>query len=126
MRSKDGAVARVLLSEEAREDFHDLDGAAQRLVAKALKKLETDPHLRGQLLGSRAGGDLTTFRMLVVGNRDYRIVYRIHPDGTVVVVWVIGRRADAEAYEMAMSRIRLHHDAAVRELVTSLEQVWDR
>lgn len=117
-------MARVSLTEEAREDFHDLDGTSQRRVAKALKKLETDPHLRGQPLGSRAGGDLTTFRKLVVGDRDYRIIYRIDPDGSVVVVWVIGKRADGEAYELAMSRIRLHSDAAVRELAMSLEEIW--
>jgi mRNA interferase RelE/StbE len=119
-------VAKVQLSEEAHEDFQDLDRAAQLVVAKGLKKLKTDPHLRGQPLGSRAGGDLTTFRKLVVGNRDYRIIYRIESDDTVVVVWVIGRRADNEAYELAMSRIRMHSDATVRELATSLEQIWDR
>ncbi|MHA6624010.1 type II toxin-antitoxin system RelE family toxin [Pseudonocardia sichuanensis] len=119
-------MAKVQLSEEAVEDFQDLDGAAQRVVAKALKKLATDPHLRGQPLGSRARGDLTTFRKLVVGNRDYRIIYRIEPDGSVVVVWVIAKRADSEAYELAMSRLRLHADATVRELAGSLEQVWDR
>jgi mRNA interferase RelE/StbE len=119
-------MAKVQLSEEAREDFHDLDRAAQLIVAKALKKLETDPHLRGQPLGNRAGGDLTTFRKLPAGNRDYRIIYRIDPDGTVVVVWVIGKRADNEAYELAMSRLRLHSEANVRELATSLEQIWDR
>jgi mRNA interferase RelE/StbE len=119
-------MAKVQLSEDAREDFQDLDRAAQLVVAKALKKLEIDPHLRGQPLGSRPGGDLTTFRKLVVGNRDYRIIYRIEPDGRVVVVWVIGKRADNEAYELAMSRIRMHSDATVRELATSLEQIWDR
>ncbi|GAA0925249.1 type II toxin-antitoxin system RelE family toxin [Pseudonocardia zijingensis] len=119
-------MAEVKLTEEAREDFLDLDGASRRVVAKALGKLRTDPHVRGQPLGNRAGGDLTTFRKLVVGNRDYRIIYRIEPDGTVVVVWVIAKRADNEAFELAMSRVRLHADAAVRELAASLEQIWDR
>jgi len=118
-------MARVQLTEEAREDFQDLDGAAQRIVAKALKKLETDPHLRGQPLGNRAGGDLTTFRKLAVGNREYRVVYRIELDGTVVVVWVIGKRSDNEAYVLALSRIRLHGNPAVRELGTSLQEIWD-
>ncbi|GAA1253026.1 hypothetical protein GCM10009609_15430 [Pseudonocardia aurantiaca] len=119
-------MAKVQLTEEAREDFHDLDGAAQRIVATGLKKLETDPHLRGQPLGNRAGGDLTTFRKLVVGNRDYRIIYRVDAEGNVAVIWVIGKRADNEAYELAMSRLRMHSDATVRELATSLEQIWDR
>lgn len=119
-------MARVQLTEEAREDFQDLDGTAQRVVAKALKKLETDPELRGQPLGNRSTGDLTTFRKLVVGNRDYRIVYRVESDGTVVVIWVIGKRADNEAYELALSRVRMHANPAVRELTNSLEEIWQR
>lgn len=119
-------MARVTLTEDARDDFRDLDGSARRDVAKGLKKLETDPQLRGQPLGNRGSGNLTNFRKLVVGHRDYRIVYRVEDNGTVVVVWVIGPRADSEAYELAMSRIRLHGDAAVRELATSLEQIWER
>jgi mRNA interferase RelE/StbE len=117
--------ARVRLTEEAREDLHDLDGAAQRIVAKGLVKLKTDPHLRGQPLGSRASGDLTTFRKLVVGNRTYRIVYRVEANNTVVVVWVIGKRADQEAYELAMARLRMHESATVRGLAQSLEEIWN-
>lgn len=119
-------MAKVQLSAQAREDFLDLDGSARRIVAKALRKLEDDPQLRGQPLGSRGSGNLTTFRKLVVGDRDYRIVYRVDPDGTVVVGWVIGLRADAEAYQLALGRLRLHSDAAVRELATSLDELWKR
>lgn len=117
--------ARVLLTEEAREDLHDLDGAARRIVAEGLMKLRTDPQLRGQPLGSRASGDLTTFRKLVVGNRTYRIVYRVESSDTVVVVWVIGKRADQEAYELAMTRLRMHGNATVRGLAASLQDLWN-
>lgn len=119
-------MAKVQLSAAAREDFLDLDGSARRIVAKALRKLETDPERRGQPLGNRGGGNLTTFRKLVVGDRGYRIVYRVAPDGTVVVVWVIGLRADAEAYELALRRLRLHGDSAVRQLASSLDELWKR
>lgn len=120
-------MAEVQLSEEARDDFLDLDGSARRVVARALKKLETDPHLRGEPLGSRTSGNLTTFRKLRAGkSSDYRIVYRVEPDGTVVVVWVIALRSDSEAYELAVSRLRLHDDPAVRGLAVSLAEIWDR
>lgn len=119
-------MARVRLTEEAREDYFDLEGSARRVVAEGLKKLETEPDQRGQPLGNRATGDLTTFRKLVVGDRDFRIVYRIEADGTVVIVWVIGKRADDGAYELAMSRLLLYGSAEVRELATSLEEIWDR
>lgn len=118
-------MARVELTEDARDDLHDLDRSAQLIVLKALRKLETEPEKRGQPLGSQSSSDLTTFRKLVVGNRYYRIVYRVEDGDRVVVVWVIAKRADDEVYQLAMSRLRLHDDKAVRELATSLEEVWD-
>lgn len=119
-------MAKVTLTDDAKEDLRDLDGSARALVLRALKKLETDPESRGQPLGSRASGSLVTFRKLVVGNRDYRIVYRVEADGTVVVVWVIGKRADAECYRLALSRIRLHaqDQPLIGALLDLLGQTW--
>lgn len=117
-------MARVVLTEEAREDLHHLDRSVQVQVLKGLRKLQDNPEQRGAALGRRSTSNLTTFRKLVVGNRDYRIIYRIESDGTVVVVWVIGRRADDEAYELAMCRLRMHGNAVVRELAKSLEELW--
>ncbi|MGH3869960.1 MAG: type II toxin-antitoxin system RelE family toxin [Pseudonocardiaceae bacterium] len=74
------------MTEDAREDLHDLGGAARVIVVKVLKKLQTEPGKRGSPLGSKLSGNLTTFRKLVVGDRNYRIVYRVDPDGSVVVV----------------------------------------
>ncbi len=117
-------VAKVELTEDAREDLRDLDGSARALVFKALEKLETEPGKRGTPLGSRSSGNLTTFRKLIVGDRDYRIVYRVEPDETVVVVWVIARRADDEVYQLAMSRLMTHPDEAVRDVARALEEIW--
>lgn len=93
-------------------------------MLKALKKLGNEPEKRGAPLGSRAAGNLATFRKLVVGDRDYRVVYRVEADGTVVVVWVIGKRADGECYDMAVARVRLH--AGDQELVGELLGLLDR
>lgn len=117
-------MAEVRLTEDAREDLHDLDGSARVAVVKGLKKLQTDPDKRGSPLGSKISGNLTTFRKLVVGDRDYRIVYRVDSDGSVVVVWVIGRRSDDEVYHLAMSRLRLHPDEAAREFAVALDEIW--
>ena len=84
-------MARVEFTAQAREDVRDLDGSARKLVLRAIKKLEDDPEKRGAPLGSQPTGDLTTFRKLVVGNRDCRVIYRVELD-TVVVVWVVGAR----------------------------------
>ncbi len=119
-------MGEVRLTEDAREDLHDLDGAARVVVLKGLKKLQTDPEKRGSPLGSKLSGNLTTFRKLVIGDRDYRIVYRVDPDGSVVVVWVIGRRSDDEVYQLAMSRLRLRPDEATQEFAVVLDEIWHR
>lgn len=122
-------MARVVLTPEAREDVRDLDGSARKLVLKAMNKLKDSPEQRGQPLGSRASSDLTTFRKLVVGDRQYRIVYRIDADGSVCVVWVVGSRVDAECYEMARSRLQLYSGggdraaALAKLLETSFEPI---
>lgn len=118
------SMAEVVLTEDARKDLQDMEGSARALVFKGLVKLQTNPEQRGAPLGSRSSGNLTTFRKLVVGDRDYRIVYRVDPDGTVVVVWVIGHRSDDEVYELAMSRLRMRSSEAARELAVALEEIW--
>lgn len=105
-------MARVVLTDEAKEDIRDLDRSAQKRVLRKLKELETEPDKRGQPLGSKSGGNLTGLRKLVVGDRQYRIVFHIEPDGTVVVVWVIGERADDHCYELALARVRMYADDA--------------
>lgn len=114
-------MARVQLTAEAREDVRDLDGSAKTLVLKALKKLEVDPSQRGAPLG----GGLATFRKLVVGDRDYRIIYRVEQDETVVVVWVIAKRADDECYQLAMSRLATAANRNVAdEFGALMRSVW--
>jgi mRNA interferase RelE/StbE len=125
-------VARVQLTDDAREDLRDLDGSERKIVLKAIKKLERAPQL-GQPLGSRPSGNLTGFRKLVVGRKAYRIIYLVsdnadQPDDTeIVVVWVIAERADNQAYELALGRLRAmgRRDVAT-ELERMLIEVWTR
>lgn len=119
-------MAQVLLTDEAKDDIRDLNRSAQVQVLKALKKLETEPEKRGQPLGSRATSNLTGLRKLVIGNRQYRAVYRVEPSGDVCVVWVIGERADDACYELAMARLAVYTDnTAMREhLKSMIEGAW--
>lgn len=91
----------------------DLERMARRsdpqVVRWALKNcvlLERDPEagesLRGPLIG---------YRKLVVGNRDWRIVWRVtHDDGgrpvvDVAEVWALGARSDSEVYSEMLDRV---------------------
>ena len=105
--------ARVKLLPEAVDDLKALDGSARTIVLAGIKKLRTDPALRGEPLGSKSSGNLTGWRKLVVGNRTYRIVYQVHEDGTVAVVWVIGNRSDNEVYDEAMARLTRYAGSTV-------------
>lgn len=119
-------MARVVLTDDAKDDLKDFDRSTQILLLRSLKKLETEPEKRGQPLGSRDTSNLTGLRKLVVGNRDYRIVYRVEIDGTVCVVWVLGRRADAEVYQIAKSRIALNNNSPfAKELADMAALVFD-
>lgn len=116
-------AADVRLMESVVEDLDDLDGAVQRQVIKGLIKLTDSPEQRGKPLGSNLGGNLTGFRSLKVGNRDHRIVFQVHDDGTLVVVLVVAARADDACYETAIARLRLHGEQQIRDLAVPLETV---
>lgn len=116
-------MAKVVLTPAAKDDVRALDGAARTLVLKAMKKLENHPESRGVPLGSRAGSNLTGFRKLAVGDRQYRIVYRVEADGSVRVVWVVGSRVDAECYEATRSRVEKY--ATDPDLAATLTHLLD-
>ncbi len=67
-------MATIEFTDEAIDDLRRMDGAMLRQVLKRLTKLEENPEL-GRPLGVRTLGNLTTFRKLIVGNREWRIIY---------------------------------------------------
>jgi len=115
-------ASTVSLLPEAADDIRALDGSARVLVLKALKKLETSPEVRGAPLGAKpnAQSDLTGLRKLVVGNRDYRVVYQVKSDGAIVVIWVIGKRADDEVYQTAQARVASYTDPARQAVLQAI------
>ncbi|WP_417235358.1 type II toxin-antitoxin system RelE family toxin [Arthrobacter sp.] len=118
-------MADVFLTDDAKADLARLDQSTRLLVFKGLKTLADEPEKRGSPLGSRRTGDLTGLRKLVVGNGDWRIVYRVEADGSVCVVWVIGKRADDEVYDIAMARLERHRSpAGVVEMERALKEAF--
>jgi mRNA interferase RelE/StbE len=95
-------VAEVRFIDAAVEDLRRLPASVLPRVLKKLVLLEENPKA-----GRPLGGPLSGFRKLVVGNRDWRIVYRETPDGAVEVceVWAVGARADDEIYEEVRGRV---------------------
>jgi mRNA interferase RelE/StbE len=113
-------MARVELTDDAKDDIRGLDGSVKTRVLKDLKKLETAPSNRGQPLGSRDTGNLTGLRKLYVGPRKgYRAVFAAEGDA-IAIVMVVAARSESECYELAVTRIRLLADAGQRSEAAAL------
>ena len=90
----------VRLTEDAVEDLRALFKADPQIVRWALKKmiqLERDPNEGEPLLGGLIG-----FRKITVGDRDWRVVWRVVRDLAggfqieVAEVWAVGEAEEAE------------------------------
>ena len=102
-----GCVVR--LTDDAVEDLRHLFKADPQIVGWALKKMiqiERDPHAGGPLLGGLIG-----YRKITVGDRDWRIVWRVVQDQAggfrveVAEVWAVGYRKEGEVYEEIRRRV---------------------
>lgn len=102
-----GCVVR--LTEGAVDDLQTLFKADPQIVRWALKKmiqLERDPNTGDPLLGGLVG-----YRKITVGDRDWRVVWRVEQDEVgdylieVAEVWAVGYRKDSEVYAEISQRI---------------------
>lgn len=95
--------------------FEDLQVMARKkdpqVVRAALKKclmLERDPEA-----GEPLKGGLIGYRKLVVGDRNWRVIWRVTHDDTgativdVAEVWAVGARSDADVYGEMAQRVRV-------------------
>ena len=94
---------RVELIDEAVDDLaRYAESGNLPLFLKKLIRLEEV----GKDAGLPLGRGLTGWRKIVVGDRNWRIVFTTNPEETVATVWVIGDRDDAACYEDAQRRVR--------------------
>jgi len=102
-----GCVVR--LTDDAVEDLQQLFKADPQIVRWALKKMiqiERDPDAGDPLLGGLIG-----YRKITVGDRDWRVVWRIEQDEAgdylieVAEVWAVGYRKDSEVYAEIRQRV---------------------
>lgn len=89
---------------EVEDDLKQLDHRVRLLVFKQLKKLSQSPQL-GDLLGNKAGMDLSGCRKMYVDHKRVRIVYRILEGVIIVEVIAIAQRDDMSVYREASQRI---------------------
>jgi len=94
---------RVELIDEAVEDLaRYAESGNLALFLGKLLRLEAI----GKEAGQPPGGSLAGWRKIVVGDRNWRIIFTDDPQETVATVAVIGDRADAECYAIAQRRVQ--------------------
>jgi mRNA interferase RelE/StbE len=119
-----GCVVR--LTDDAVNDLHTLFKSDPQIVRWALKKmiqLERDPNSGEPLLGGLVG-----YRKITVGDRDWRVVWRVVQDEAgdfaveVAEVWAVGYRKDSEVYAEIRRRVA---DAESSPKTRALTEVLD-
>lgn len=112
---------RVELIDEAVVDLADLaESGMLRQFFKKLLEIEES----GKQAGEPLGKDLVGWRKLTVGNRNWRIVFRVDRAGEVATVCVIGDREDAACYEEAQRRAKGAADADAASLAESMMELF--
>ncbi len=95
---------KIDLFPEVKDDIAALDNSSRILVFKQLRKIQKSPEL-GELLGNKAGYELSGCRKMYADNKRIRIVYRIIEDKIIVEVIAIGERDDMAVYKTAADRL---------------------
>jgi len=107
--------AEVWLTAPAVADLQQLDGSVLVWALKKMLLLESDPLAGEPLLGSLIG-----YRKLVIGNRDWRLVWRATTDDRggirveIAEVWCVGSRSDEGVYQEMTVRVATLPDSPVR------------
>jgi mRNA interferase RelE/StbE len=108
---------RVELIDEAIVDLADL--AESGNLKQFFKKL-VEIEAKGSQAGEPLGRNLVGWRKITVGNRNWRIVFRVDRDETVATICVVGDREDAACYEEARRRAQHVKHADATSLAASM------
>ncbi len=118
--------AHVRFTDAAMEDLKRLRKKDPQTVRSILKKcllIEKNPYAGKALLG-----DLVGYRRLVVGNRDWRIVWQVIEASGLSVdiaeIWAAGARADDDVYREMKERIAGMPDTALTSSLREVAEVF--
>lgn len=98
----------------------DLAEQAESGNLKQFFKKLLEIEANGSQAGEPLGRNLVGWRKITVGNRNWRIVFRVDKEETVATVCVIGDREDAACYEEAQRRAQQVEDADATSLAASM------
>lgn len=112
---------RVELIDDAIADLaKHTESGKRRSFLKKLVEIEA----KGSQAGEPLGRDMVGWRKITVGNRDWRVVFRVDKAETVATVCVIGDRDDGACYEEAKKRANDIEDEDAASLAESMMELF--
>ncbi|OOS00233.1 plasmid stabilization system protein [Haemophilus paracuniculus] len=92
-------------SIKVHEDFvvelAKLDPAVKQQLRKKLDKVVENPHIPK----NRLGGELHQCYKIKLKKAGVRLIYQVNDDEIYILLLTVGRRADNEVYDTALTRI---------------------
>lgn len=114
----------IRISEEAKKDYHRLDGAVKKQVlAGVLKVAEAplpSPTGYGKPLGNKNGNNLTGFFKIKYRGIGIRVVYTLVFDERIMNIIVISVRDDNFCYEFAKKLYKKYGDSVFKDIFDTL------
>lgn len=126
----DVAGCVVRLTDDAVEDLRSLFKADPQIVRWALKKMiqiQRDPNAGDPLLGGLIG-----YRKIVVGDRDWRVVWRVVEDAAgefrveVAEIWAVGYRKDSQVYAEIKQRVADAGPSPKTRALTEVLEIFEK
>ena len=101
---------QIRFTKAAEKDLLQLDGSQRILVQKAIRKVSQNPLPDyqgdyGKPLANKANSKLAGYLKIKIKAAGIRVVYKLIEINGVMVIIVIGARADNEVYDIAQRRI---------------------
>jgi len=104
-------MAIIKWHPQASNDMEKIDHSIRIKVFKTIEKLKLDPVAYGNPLGNQSASKLMGFYKITPAD-GFRIVYTVLNNNELVIIAVVGKRANAMVYKTASKRI-----ATMRELI---------
>lgn len=96
---------KVSISDEAKNEYHKLDGSIRKQVLAGIIKVSRaplpSPNGYGKPLGNKNGNNLTGFFKIKYRGIGIRVVYTLVPTKSIMNIVVISERDDNYCYELA-------------------------
>ncbi|MFW2178366.1 MULTISPECIES: type II toxin-antitoxin system RelE family toxin [unclassified Moraxella] len=94
-------IYAVKVHDDFTKELAKLDNAIKQQLRKKLDKVVLNPHIPK----NRLQGELSSCYKIKLRKAGIRLIYQVNDDEIYILLLTVGKRADNEAYDTAVSRL---------------------